>query len=111
LGRVGSFPYVFHIIKFLEARNETALALSLLEELFVVLVEPTINSRGLFFPARTEALRRFLPSIPDRIQDADFEGYRGGSYVLRSVLEMLVRRSRRDVIAAKWRRLTYCQQY
>jgi hypothetical protein len=107
-----AFPYVFYIIKFLEARNETALALSLLEELFVVLVDANYQQQGPVFPCPYRGVEEVLAtSIPDRLQDADFEGYRGSSYVLRSVLEMLVRRGRRDVIAAKWRRLTYCQQH
>ena len=117
LGRRGfwgesAFPYVFYIIKFLEARNETTLALSLLEELFVVLVDANCQQQGPVFPCPYRGVEEILAaSIPDRLQDANFEGYRGSSYVLRSVLEMLVRRGRRDVVAAKWRLLTYCQQH
>lgn len=116
LGRRGfwgesAFPYVFYIIKFLEARNEATLALSLLEELFVALVEANYEQQGAIFPCPYLGVEEILAaSIPDRLQDADFEGYRGSSYVLRAVLEMLVRRGRRDLVAAKWRRLTYCQQ-
>jgi len=107
-----AFPYVFHIIKFLEARNETALALSLLEELFVVLVDANYQQQGPVFPCPYRGVEEVLAaSIPDRLQDADFEGYRGSSYVLRCVLEMLVRRGRRDGVATMWRRLTYCQHH
>jgi len=107
-----AFPYVFYIIKFLEALYETTLALSLLEEMFVVLVDANYQQQGPVFPCPYRGVEEILAaSIPDRLQDADFEGNRGSSYVLRSVLEMLVRRGRRDVVAAKWRRLTYCQQH
>jgi len=106
-----AFPYFFYIIKFLEARNEATLALNLLEELFAVLVEANYQQQGPVFPCPYLGVEEILAaSIPDRLQDADFDGYRGSSYVLRSVLEMLARRGRRDLIAAKWRRLTYCQQ-
>src|SRR2546425_5184389 len=32
-------------------------------------------------------------------------------YILRTMLEMLVRRGRRDVVGAQWRRFTCCQQH
>ena len=106
-----AFPYIFCIIKFLEARNKKALAERLLVELFTVLVETNYQHQGPVFPSPYLGVEEILAaSIPDRMQEANFEGYRGSSYILRSVLEMLVRRGRRDLVAAKWRRLTYCQQ-
>jgi hypothetical protein len=106
-----AFPYIFFIIKFLEARNEKARADRLLVELFTVVVEANYQQQGPVFPSPYLGVEEILAaSIPDRLQEANFEGYRGSSYILRSVLEMLVRRGRRDLVAAKWRQLTYCQQ-
>lgn len=107
-----AFPCMFFIIKFLEEKNELALAQRLLDELFVVLVESNYQEQGPVCPSPYLGIEEILAaSIPDRLQDADFEGYRGSSYIIRSVLEMLVRRGRRDLVAAKWRRFTYCQQH
>jgi hypothetical protein len=107
-----AFPFMFYIIKFLEEKNEQALAERLLDELFVVLVESNYQEQGPVFPSPYLGIEEILAaSIPDRLQDADFEGYRGSSFIIRSVLEMLVRRGRRDLVAAKWPRFTYCQQH
>jgi len=106
-----AFPYFFCIIKFLAARNEALLAQRMLDELFLVLVEANYQQQGQVFPCPYLGVEEILAaSIPDRLQDRDFEGYRGSSYVLRIALEMLVRRGRRDLLAATWRRFTYCRQ-
>ncbi len=106
-----AFPYIFWIIKFLEVRKEQALAKKLLEELFVALVESNAGQKGAVFPSPYLGIEDVLAtSIPDRLQDEDLEGYRGSSYILRSVIEMLVRRGQRDLIAAKWRKVTFCEQ-
>ncbi len=39
-----AFPYLFFVIKFLESRNEIALARTLLGELFVALTETNLPS-------------------------------------------------------------------
>lgn len=83
----------------------------LLVELFTVLVETNYQQKGPVFPSPYLGVEEILAaSIPDRLQDANFEGYRGSSYILRTVLEMLVRRGQREIVAAKWRQITYCQQ-
>ena len=106
-----AFPYLFFVIKFLESRNEIALARTLLDELFVAITETNFNRQGPIFPTPYLGIEEILASqIPDRLQDVDLDVYRGSSYIIRPVLEMLVRRGRRDLIAAKWRRFTYCQQ-
>jgi hypothetical protein len=105
-----AFPYLFFIIKFLEARGERARAEQLLVELFTVIVETNYQQQGPTFPSPYLGAEEILAaSIPDRLQDANFEGYRGSSFILKSILEMLVRRGRCDVVAAKWRQLTYCE--
>ncbi len=94
-----TFPYIFFTIKFLEARGEKVRAERLLVELFTVLVETNYQQKGPVFPSPYLGVEEILAaSIPDRLQDANFEGYRGSSYILRSVLEMLVRRGRRDIV-------------
>ena len=106
-----AFPYLFFVIKFLESRNEIALARTLLDELFVALTETNFNRQGPISPTPYLGIEEILASqIPDRLQDVDLDVYRGSSYIIRPVLEMLVRRGRRDLVAAKWRRFTYCQQ-
>ena len=106
-----AFPYIFFVIKFLESRGERARAEQLLVELFTILVETNYHQKGPLFPSPYLGVEEILAaSIPDRLQDANFEGYRGSSFILRAVLEMLVRRGRRDVVEAKWRQLTYIQQ-
>jgi hypothetical protein len=105
-----AFPYLFFIIKFLEWRNEAALAQTLLDELFVALTETNFRRQGPIFPTPYLGIEEILASqIPDRLEDVDLDVYRGSSYIIRPVLEMLVRRGRRDLGAAKWRRFTYCQ--
>ena len=106
------FPYLFFIIRFLEARNETGLAEKLLDEIFVALTEANFRQQGPVFPSPYLGIEEILASqIPDRLQDVDLDVYRGSSYIIRPVLEMLVRRGRRDLVAAKWRRFTYCEQH
>ena len=107
-----AFPYIFSTIKFLEARNEWELARNVLDDLFTSLVEATCQRRGPVFPGPYFGVEDVLAvSIPDRLQNADFEGHRGSSYVLRAILEMLVRRGRRDLLGEVWPQLTYCQQH
>lgn len=101
---------MFFIIKFLEARGERARAEQLLVELLTVIVETNYQQQGPTFPSPYLGAEEILAaSVPDRLQDANFEGYRGSSFILKSILEMLVRRGRCDVVAAKWRQLTYCE--
>ena len=107
-----AFPYMFCTIKFLEARNERDLARKMLDDLFNSLVEANCRQRGSVFPGLYLGVEDVLAaSIPDRLHNADFEGYRGSSYVLRAILEMLVRRGRRDLLGEVWPQLTYCQQH
>ena len=96
-----AFPYLFFIIKFLEAKGEQDRAGLLLVELFTILVETNEQRKGPVFPSPYLGVQEILAaSIPDRLQDANLEAYRGSSFILRTALEMLVRRDRRDVVAA-----------
>lgn len=107
-----AFPYIFFTIKFLEARKELELARKVLDNLFTSLIEANCKRQGPVFPGPYLGVEEVLAaSIPDRLQNTDFEGYRGSSYVLRAILEMLVRRGRRDLIGKVWPQLTYCQQH
>jgi hypothetical protein len=107
-----AFPYLFFIIRFLESRNETGLARKLLDEIFVALTEANFRRQGPIFPTPYLGIEEILASqIPDRLQEVDLDVYRSSSYIIRPVLEMLVRRGRRDLVGAKWRRFTYCQQH
>ena len=107
-----AFPYLFFIIRFLESRNETGLAGKLLDEIFVALTEANFRRQGPVFPTPYLGIEEILAlQIPDRLQDVDLDVYGGSSYIIRPVLEMLVRRGRRDLVGAKWRHFTYCQQH
>ncbi len=107
-----AFPYIFSTVKFLEARNKRELARKVLDDLFTSLVEANCQQQGPVFPSPYLGVENVLAvSIPDRLQNADFDGYRGSSYVLRAILEMLVRRGRRHLLGEVWPRLTYCQQH
>jgi hypothetical protein len=82
-----------------------------LDELFVALAETNFRQQGPVFPSPYLGIEEILAaSIPDRLQDVDLDAYRGSSYIIQPVLEMLVRRGRRELVASKWRRFTYCQQ-
>ena len=106
-----SISLLFFTVKFLESRSETALAQRLLDELFVALTETNFRRQGPVFPSPYLDIEEILAcSIPDQLRDADLDGYRGSSYIIQSVLEMLVRRGHRELVAAKWRRFTYSQQ-
>ena len=107
-----AFPYIFFAIKFLEARNEQELARKVLEDLFTSLVEANSQRQGPVFPGPYLGVDEVLAdSMPDRLHTEDFAGYRGSSYVLRAILEMLVRRGRRNLLGKVWPQLTYCQQH
>ena len=106
-----AFPYTFYVIKFLEARNDTALAQQKLSELFTSLVECNHQKKDVVFLTPYHGVEEVLAlSIPDHLQEENPAGYRGSSYILRAVTEMLVRRHRRDLIGDQWHRLTYCEQ-
>jgi hypothetical protein len=105
-----AFPYMFCLIKFLERQGEGDLAMRLLVELFQVLVEANYLKEGPIFPSPYIAIDEMLENdIPDRIRETDCEVYRGSSWVLMSVVEMLVRRGRRDLVNALWPKFTYCE--
>lgn len=106
-----AFPYFFYVLRFLEANGETALAQDLLIKLFRAVIDSNLARSGPIFPGPYVPIEEILENqIPDRLQDFDLEGYRGSSFILRSLLEMLVRRGRRDVVEQQWRRFSYCQQ-
>jgi hypothetical protein len=107
-----AFPYTFFTIKFLEKRGDRDLALRLLVEMFQVLVETNYTKQGPVFPSPYIAIQEILENdIPDRIRETDFEAYRGSSWVLVSVLEMLVRRDQENLIRVMWPKFTYCQMH
>jgi hypothetical protein len=107
-----AFPYFFYIIKFLEANGERELAQNLLIQLFKAVIDSNLAATGPLFPGPYVDIEEILEmQVPDRLQDFDLEGYRGSSFILRSLLEMLVRRNRRDVVEEQWRRFSYCQQH
>jgi hypothetical protein len=107
-----AFPYAFFLVKFLESRNQTTAAYTLLEDLFVALTDSNFRRSTLTFPSPYHTVEEILgASIPDRLHYEDLSVHRGSSYVLKSVTEMLVRRGCRELLSAHWRRLTYCEHH
>ena len=111
LGGFGAFPYIFfihHQVSGGQKREGTYRADRLLVELFTVLVETNYQQQGPVFPSPYIGVEEILAaSIPGPAAGSELlRRLRGSSYILRSVLEMLVRRGRRDLVAAKWRQLT-----
>jgi hypothetical protein len=107
-----SFPYLFYICRFLETSKEESLAQKLLDNLFIALVDGNFKqSSQAHAPPYYEVTEILESTIPDRIPSVDFSGWRGSSYVIRSLLEMLVRRGKRELVADQWRRFSYCQQH
>ena len=107
-----AFPYLFHISRFLEVLGEQQLAEQVLSSLFEGLVERNYRQSGGAFAPPYYGVEEVLENpVADRLSSDDFSGWMGSSFVIRSLLEMLVRRGKRSLIEERWRHLTYVQQH
>lgn len=107
-----AFPYLLHTIRFLEESGFELRASRILDELFRALVEINYKQRGAVLAPPYFSVEEILAeALPDQLESADYQGYVGSSFVLASVVEMLARRSRRDLVQPLWRKLTHVHQH
>ncbi len=105
-----AFPYFFSLIKYLEFNNEGQIAQSLLDALFLGIVNK--NSRrsenGLANPyySVNDVLEAVLGIDTGKI---DFGQFSGSSYTLETVILMMARRNEREALEKNWRRLSHIQ--
>ena len=103
-----AFPFLFHIVLFLEASEEGELALELLSHLFEGIIDgysrDSKTSAPSLYYKPAEALGAAYGLVEE---DLDLRQFSGRSMILRPVLEMLARRDQRDIIAKHWRRLSW----
>ncbi|MBI5083311.1 MAG: hypothetical protein HZB13_01780 [Acidobacteria bacterium] len=106
-----AFPYLLHMIHFLEQENRELAAFRILTNIFNTLVDVNYGRRGTVFAPPYFSVEEILAeSLPDQLERADYRGYAGSSFVLGPMIEMLARRNRRDVVEPKWRKLTHVEQ-
>jgi len=106
-----AFPFFFYVIRFLEADGEAQEAKRILCDLFVALVESNYKNRqGGFLPPYYDAEQVLGEQIPDQLRVPP-PTPAGSSYIIGTLLDMLLRRGYDDVIKKSWRKYTHCQQY
>jgi hypothetical protein len=106
-----AFPLIYYIARFLDAQGSKDMAKPLLEGLFALLVDRNFTKTQAFAPPYYGVQEVLESQLGTQIPPADFSGWAGSSYILRSLLHILVRRDSREFVARNWRRYTYCQEH
>ena len=103
-----AFPYFFSITKYLELNDEEQEAQSLLDNIFLTIINSNspYNEEGLASPYYSihdilEVLYKF------NVRKIDFKNFAGNSYTLETMLLMLARRNRREILEQNWRKLSH----
>lgn len=105
-----SFPYFFHLIKYLENNNQVRIAQLLLNTFLEAIIKNNsprndIGLANLYF-SPNDVLESLFGINQEKI---DFREFRGSSYLLEIFILMLTRRGERDLLEKNWRRLSYIQ--
>jgi hypothetical protein len=103
-----AFPHFFALIKYLELNGEDEIAYSLLNALFL----GVINSNA---PRASWSLANPYYSVNDvleavlgiDIKKIDFSQFSGSSYTLEAITSMIARRNEREVVEKNWRQLSH----
>lgn len=105
-----AFPYFFSLIKYLELNNEGQIAQSLLNTLFLGIVNENSLRRpiGLANPyySANDVLETVLGIDTGKI---DFSQFSGSSYTLETMILMIARRNGREALEKNWRKLSHIQ--
>ena len=108
----GALPQIFGIVKFLEMTGHSDPALDLLKRVFRGIIEanatPNLqDDQMVFVPSPyhgpDDVVKSVLGIHPDRYDDS---ASMGSSYVIQSLLEMLVRRNQRSFLSDHWNQYT-----
>ena len=103
-----AFPFIYHIVKYLELVEEQRLA----NQLLILTLDYILN---LNHPHSVSGLASPYYSPSDVLEskfgitldDIDFGDFPGSSYILESIILMLTRRNMRDVVASRWRTISH----
>ena len=103
-----AFPFFFQIVRFLEVSGEEDHARRMLRTLFTALVDRNYKGGQGFWSPYYDVERALGDEISDQ-HPPELRPVPGASYLIRSVLDMLLRRNDYDVIRQFWRKYTYVQ--
>ena len=108
----GALPQIFWIVKFLEMTGHSDPALDLIKRVFLGIIEanaaPNLQDDQLVlvpspYHGPDDVVKSVLEIHPDRY---DHSAAMGSSYVIQSLLEMLVRRNARSFLSDHWSHYT-----
>ena len=115
-----AFPYFFSLIKYWELNSESETAQSRLDELFLHIVQwnsPVKKQNRKNSTFNVDGMGRANPyySVDDILEVAlgidlekiDFTQFFGSSYTLESMVLLLARRNKRDILEKNWRKLSH----
>lgn len=115
-----AFPYFFNLIKYWELNGESQTAQFWLDNLFLHIVEWNSpirkkSKKSSKFNVRNMGRANPYYSVNDILEVAlgidlekiDFAQFLGSSYTLESMILMLARRNKRDILEKNWRKLSH----
>jgi hypothetical protein len=115
-----AFPYFFNLIKYWELNGENQTAQFYLDELFLHIVEWNSpirkkSQKSSKFDARNMGRANPYYSVNDIVEVAlgidlekiDFAQFLGNSFTLESMILMLARRNKRNILEKNWRKLSH----
>lgn len=103
-----AFQYFFNIINYLEIEGEKEIAESIINILFEQVVNINVRTGAVGLPDPYYSLNEILDVIFQVTRkQIDFTQFRGSSYILESLVLMLVRRNKRQILEQNWRNLSY----
>lgn len=107
----GSFPFYLNAVHFLELIGNQELASTLLYEFYTAVLSSNNPDSEASLPSPYDDADDVLRTISglDRFR-VNFQNMRGRSYVASSLVEILARRGKREVISANWKVLTNIRQ-
>ena len=105
-----AFPFFFMIIKYLEKANEKEMAKGILEQILSVLINNNSprSKMGIANPYyKVDNILLTLYGYDNKT--IDFLQFRGSSYILEIVIEMMVRRNIKAPLEKNWRLISHIQ--
>lgn len=103
-----AFPYFYNLIKYLEINGEGQIAQSLLETLFLSIVNKNSPMMELGLPNPYYSVNDIIELLLEYdSRKIDLREFPGGSYILEIIVLMIVRRNRRELLEKNWRKLSH----
>jgi len=104
-----AFPFFFNIIKYLETYNEKDLAKSILENILNIILEKNSYKKDLGNIAdpyvNVHDIIEYIYKI--NTSKIDPKEFSGNSFILQSIISMLVIRNARDVLERNWKDISH----